>query len=49
MKTFENAKQAEISGTRVQLVKVEQMLVKERNKKTLISLLLLTKQHVEEH
>lgn len=49
MKTYENAKQAEISDLRVQVGKVEQMLVKERNKKIQSLLLLLTIQHVEEH
>uniref|UniRef100_A0A663DSB7 Coiled-coil domain containing 57 n=1 Tax=Aquila chrysaetos chrysaetos TaxID=223781 RepID=A0A663DSB7_AQUCH len=47
LKTSENAKQAEISDLRVQLGKMEQMLVKERRKRC--KLHYYCQQHVEEH
>lgn len=47
LKTSENAKQAEISGLRVQLGKVERMLVKERRKRH--ELHYHYRQRIEEH
>ncbi|XP_052663930.1 coiled-coil domain-containing protein 57 isoform X2 [Harpia harpyja] len=47
LKTSENAKQAEISDLRVQLGKMEQMLVKERRKRC--KLHYYYQQHIEEH